>query len=95
MLRKKSKKACLTEAALMRFLLKGYEPREKPGDDFYTAMNKVSQFAEEIEKMSGRISNDSESNIKMLQAEIKRWHSFQADIEKQFLLPDEHKELWQ
>ena len=29
-LQKKSKKACVSEAALVRFLLKGYEPKEKP-----------------------------------------------------------------
>lgn len=36
-LKKKAKKACLTEAALIRLLLRGYEPREKPDERFYDA----------------------------------------------------------
>ena len=37
-LQKKAKKACLTEAALIRLLIRGYEPREKPDEKFYDAM---------------------------------------------------------
>lgn len=35
-LKKKAKKACLTEAALIRLLLRGYEPRENRTRDFTT-----------------------------------------------------------
>ena len=35
-LQKKAKKACLSEGALIRLLIRGYEPREKP-DDRYDA----------------------------------------------------------
>ena len=35
---KQAKKTCLSEAALIRFLLRGYEPKEKPDDRFYDAM---------------------------------------------------------
>ena len=41
-LQKKAKKACLTEAALIRLLLRGYEPREKPDERFYDAMRELS-----------------------------------------------------
>ena len=41
-LQKKAKKACLTEAALVRLLLRGYEPREKPDERFYDAMRELS-----------------------------------------------------
>ena len=33
-LQKKAKKTCLSEAALVRLLLRGYEPKEKPDDRF-------------------------------------------------------------
>lgn len=35
-LQKKAKKACLTEAALIRLLIRGYEPRENRTRDFMT-----------------------------------------------------------
>ena len=41
-LQKKAKKACLTEAALIRLLIRGYEPREKPDERFYDAMRELS-----------------------------------------------------
>ena len=31
----KAKKACLSEAGLIRLLIRGYEPKEKPDDRFY------------------------------------------------------------
>ena len=34
-LKLKCEKACLSEAALMRYLIIGYEPREKPDERFY------------------------------------------------------------
>ena len=37
-LQKKAKKACLSEGALIRLLIRGYEPREKPDDRFYDTM---------------------------------------------------------
>ena len=33
-LQKKAKRACLSEGGLIRLLLRGYEPREKPMKDF-------------------------------------------------------------
>lgn len=45
MLQKKAKKTCLTEATLVRLLVRGYEPREKPDDRFY-------DFARELYKAS-------------------------------------------
>ncbi len=37
-LQKKAKRACLSEGGLIRLLLKGYEPREKPDERFYDVM---------------------------------------------------------
>lgn len=34
----KAKKACLSEAGLIRLLIRGYEPKEKPDDRFYDVM---------------------------------------------------------
>ena len=34
-LQKKAKRACLSEGGLIRLLLRGYEPREKPDERFY------------------------------------------------------------
>lgn len=43
-LQKKAKKASLTEAALIRQLLSGYEPREAPGDEFHKFNRELSRI---------------------------------------------------
>lgn len=40
-LQKKAKRACLSEGGLIRLLLRGYEPREKPDERFYDVMREL------------------------------------------------------
>ncbi|MDO4486363.1 MAG: plasmid mobilization relaxosome protein MobC [Bacillota bacterium] len=94
MLKKKAKKACLSEAGLMRFLLKGYEPKEKPDEEFYCEMNRMTELAEAIERLSRRADRDDEIQMDLFREEIDRWHRFQADIEARFLTPDEAELKW-
>lgn len=93
LLKKKAKKACLTEAGLIRFLIKGYEPREKPDEEFYDEMKKIAGFADSISRIAGRESEE-EMRALLLQ-EVKQWHSFQAKLEKRFLQPEENSRIWQ
>ena len=51
-LQKKAKKACLTEAALVRLLLRGYEPREKPDERFYDTMRELSAIGNNINQLA-------------------------------------------
>ena len=51
-LQKKAKKTCLSEAALVRLLLRGYEPKEKPDDRFYDAMREFSAIGNNIHQIS-------------------------------------------
>ena len=51
-LKKKAKKACLTEAALIRLLIRGYEPREKPDERFYDAMRELSAIGNNINQLA-------------------------------------------
>ena len=47
-LQKKAKRACLSEGGLIRLLLKGYEPREKPDERFYDVMRELSAIGNKI-----------------------------------------------
>lgn len=57
-LQKKAKKTCLSEAALVRLLLRGYEPKEKPDDRFYDAMREFSAIGNNIHQMRSVWSTD-------------------------------------
>ena len=55
-LQKKAKKACLTEAALIRLLIRGYEPREKPDERFYDAMRELSAIGNNINQIARAVN---------------------------------------
>ena len=54
-LQKKAKRACLSEGGLIRLLLKGYEPREKPDERFYDVMRLTKRDEKDL-KPQKRIS---------------------------------------
>ena len=93
-LQKKAKKACLTEAALIRLLIRGYEPREKPDGRFYDAMRNLSAIGNNINQLAAKAHTLGFIDVPMLKNEANRWHRFQADIEATFLRPAESKLKW-
>ena len=48
----KAKKACLSEAGLIRLLIRGYEPKEKPDDRFYDVMRELSSIGNNINQLA-------------------------------------------
>ena len=86
-LQKKAKKACLPEAALVRLLLRGYEPKEKPDDRFYDAMREFSAIGNNIHQISVKANALGFVDTPMLCEEARKWHEFQIDIRKRYLLP--------
>ena len=53
-LQKKAKRACLSEGGLIRLLLKGYEPREKPDERFYDVMRELICYREQHQSACGK-----------------------------------------
>ena len=62
-LQKKAKKACLSEGALIRLLIRGYEPREKPDDRFYDTMRQLSAIATPGRRSSTRFPRRASANL--------------------------------
>lgn len=94
-LQRKAKKACMSEAALVRFLLRGYEPKENPDDRFYDAMNELSAIGNNIHQLSAKANALNFIDAPMIAKEVERWHKFQFDIEREFLRPDKSNLKWQ
>ena len=94
-LHKKAKKACMSEAGLIRLLIKGYEPREKPDEQFYDVMRELSAIGNNINQLSVKANTLGFVDAPMLQREAERWHKFQADIERKFLRPEKSELRWQ
>ena len=94
-LQKKAKKACLTEAALIRLLIRGYEPRENPDERFYAAMRELSAIGTNINQLAIKANALGFVDSQMLKNEALRWHQFQAAIEREFLRPEKSGLKWQ
>ena len=91
----KAKKACLSEAGLIRLLIRGYEPKEKPDDRFYDAMREFSAIGNNIHQISVKANALGFIDTQKLNSELDRLHNFQADMERQFLRPGESNLKWQ
>lgn len=94
-LQKKAKKACLSEAGLIRLLLRGYEPREKPDERFYDVMRELSYIGNNINQLAVKANALGFVDAPQLKKEAERWHKFQADIERTYLRPDKSEMKWQ
>ena len=94
-LAKKAKKTCLTEAAFVRLLVRGYEPKEKPDGRFYDAMRNLSAIGNNINQLAAKAHTLGFIDVPMLKNEAERWHKFQADVERQFLRPEKSEMKWQ
>ena len=94
-LQKKAKKACLSEAGLIRLLLRGYEPREKPDERFYDVMRELSSIGNNINQLAVKANALGFVDAPQLKKEAERWHKFQADIERTYLRPDKSEKKWQ
>ena len=94
-LQKKAKKACLSEAGLIRLLLRGYEPREKPDERFYDVMRELSSNGNNINQLAVQAHSLGFVDAPKLQKEAERWHKFQADVERVFLRPEKSELKWQ
>lgn len=93
-LKKKARKACRSEAGLVRELVRGYEPKALPGDEFYDAMREVSRMADDLQHILDMTKGMSLEENKLLSDEILRWRKFQADIERRFLTPGDGVSKW-
>lgn len=84
----KAKKTCLSEAALLRMLLEGYEPKEKPDERFYDVMRELSAIGNRVNQIAIKANALDFIDAPALREEAKKWHKLQADIERYFLRPE-------
>lgn len=94
-LEKKAKKACMTEAGLIRLLIRGYESREKPDDRFYDVMRELSSIGNNINQLAAKANTLGFIDAPLLKSEADKWNKFQSQVEREFLRPDKSDVKWQ
>ena len=94
-LQRKAKKACLSEAGLIRLLVKGYEPKEKPDDHFYDVMRELSAIGNNLNQLTAKANALGFVDAPLLRKEAEKWNKFQCEVERRFLRPEKSDMKWQ
>lgn len=69
---RKAQMTCLNESALVRFLMKGYEPKEKPDERFFEAMRELSSIGNNINQLAAKANSLGFLDAPMLYREAER-----------------------
>ncbi len=94
-LKRKAELSGLSETSVIRLLIRGFEPREKPDARFYDTMRELSAIGNNINQLAVKANALGFVDMPMLKTEAMRWHKFQADMEAVFLRPDQSNLKWQ
>ena len=93
-LKHKAELVGISEKAVIRLLIRGFEPREKPDRDFYESMRQLSNIGNNINQLAAKAHSLGFIDAPMLKNEALRWHRFQADVEATFLRPQQSNLKW-
>lgn len=91
----KADMTCMSVSSLVRTLMNGFVPREKPDAEFYKYMRELSAIGNNINQLAAKANALGFVDAPMLQKEAERWHKFQADVEAKFLRPEKSNLKWQ
>ena len=91
-LRKKFLKSGLrSESELIRQLVLGYEPREKPDERFYEVMKELRAIGNNLNQIARKANYLGFIDQPFYQKEAVRWNDFMNRIYEEFLLPEKSK----
>ena len=76
-----------SKEALLRSMLMGYRLCEKPDPEFYKIMRELSAIGNRINQLAAKANALGFVDTPMLREEARKWHEFQIDIRRRYLLP--------
>ncbi len=81
------RKSGRSKEAFLREMVKGYRLCEKPDPEFYGIMRELSAIGNRINQLAAKANALDFVDAPMLREEAKKWHDFQIDVRKKYLLP--------
>jgi Ribbon-helix-helix protein, copG family len=76
-----------SKEAFLREMIKGYQLCEKPDPEFYRVMRELSGIGNRVNQLAVKANALNFVDTPMLNQEAKKWHEFQLDVRRQYLLP--------
>ncbi len=87
-LKRKARMTCLTEAALTRFLIQGFVPKQKPDKKVEDFLHQLIMFGNNLDRLLTKAYSLNYIDTPILQKEMQKWNQFQLAVEKEFLCPE-------
>lgn len=84
----------LSQSSVIRMLVNGYEPRERPDDKFFQAINSLYELTSTAQRLLERSYQLGVVDKETVEREIKRWAYFISNIESEFLRPEKSPLKW-
>ena len=84
----------LSQSSVIRMLVNGYEPRERPDDRFFQAINSLYELTSTAQRLLERSYQLGVVDKETVEREIKRWAYFICNIESEFLRPEKSPIKW-
>lgn len=81
------RKSGRSKEAFLREMVKGYQLCEKPDPEFYRIMRELSAIGNRINQLAAKANALNFIDTSMLREEARKWHDFQLDVRKKYLLP--------
>ena len=75
-------------STILRMLMKGFEPKEKPDLRFYETMNQITEFTSELRKFRLQTLHTNSVDRKRLKEMEEAWQQLQLDLELKYLVPE-------
>ena len=85
MLKHKADKVGMNEATLIRNLLLGYEPKEKPDERFYEAIKQIHSIGNNLNQIARKANSLGFIDVPMYQREISNLNDFMIGLKTKFL----------
>ena len=81
------RKSGRSKEAFLREMVRGYQLCEKPDPEFYKMMRELSAIGNRINQLAVKANALGFVDTPMLREEARKWHEFQIDIRRRYLLP--------
>lgn len=95
MLKMKSAKCGITDSALVRLLVLGFNPKEKPDKAFYDVMRNLSSMTNSLNQVAAKANSLDFVDVPLLMKVIGNIEKMQDDLHEYFIRPDRDTHLWQ
>ena len=89
-----SKSSGLKMEPAIRALVMGVNLYPRPPDEYAEIRRQLAAIGNNINQLASKANALGFIDAPMLKAEALRWHKFQADIEREFLRPQESNLKW-